>query len=69
MFKMDFKKTNPAVMKSMFLQMDKETFIANMELLNEKLLNIEVTAKNANYRYALLNLYKWCIDIYFTKFN
>lgn len=59
---MDFKKTNMAVIKSMFLQMDKETFIKNMELLKEELSTVEVTAKNVNYRYALLNLYRWCLN-------
>ena len=65
---MDFKKTNMAVIKSMFLQMDKETFIKNMELLKQELLSVEVTPKNANYRYALLNLYIWCIEVSLIKF-
>lgn len=59
---MDFKKTNMAVIKSMFLQMDKKTFIKNMELLKKELSTVEVTPKNASYRYALVNLYKWCIE-------
>ncbi|MBJ2173629.1 hypothetical protein JBL43_05230 [Aureibaculum sp. A20] len=56
---MDFKKTNTAVIKTMFSQMDKETFIKNMGLLKEELTNVEVTTKNENYRMSLLNLYKW----------
>lgn len=66
---MDFKKTNMAVIKSMFLQMDEETFIKNMELLKKELSTVEVTAKNANYRYALLNLYRWCVEVYLAKFR
>ena len=65
---MDFKKTNPAVIKTMFSKMDKVTFTKNITLLQEELTKVEVNSKNENYRMSLLNLYKWCIKIYKNKF-
>ncbi|MDY7396973.1 hypothetical protein UMM65_17135 [Aureibaculum sp. 2210JD6-5] len=65
---MDFKKTNPAVIKTMFSRMDKETFIKNMQLLKEELKNVEVTLKNDNYRFALLELYIWGTIVFIRKF-
>ncbi|MDY7396962.1 hypothetical protein UMM65_17075 [Aureibaculum sp. 2210JD6-5] len=66
---MDFKKTNPAVIKTMFSQMDKKTFIKNMQLLKEELSNVEVTYRNRNYRLSLLNLYRWGVNFYLNKFK
>ncbi len=65
---MDFKKTNPAVLKSMFLQMDKETFVINANALKSELLSIEISFKNANYRESLKRLYLWCKTTYINKF-
>ena len=56
---MDFKKTNHAVIKSMFLQMDEKTFIKNAKDCKNELLNQTITLQSANYRFALLNLFKW----------
>lgn len=67
--KMDFKKTNPAVIKSMFLLMDEQTFKANMDMLYNQLLSLEQTPRASNYRYALTNLYKWCIVVYQQRFQ
>lgn len=61
---MDFKKTNPAVLKSMFLQMDKETFIKNALDCQKELIAQPISLQNANYRFALINLYKWLKAIY-----
>lgn len=66
---MDFKKTNPAVIKSMFLQMDKQTFKVNMDLLYNELLTVKQTPITSNYRYALSNLYRWCFAVYQQKFK
>ena len=67
--KMDFNKTNLAVIKSKFLQMDEQTFKANMEILYNQLLDLELTPRTSNYRYALINLYKWCIEVYRQRFQ
>ena len=66
---MDFKKTNPAVIKSIFLQMDEQTFKANMDMLYNELLSHEQTPRTDNYRYALTNLYKWCFEVYRQNFQ
>ena len=65
---MDFKKTNPAVLKSMFLKMDKETFVTNANALKSELTGQKITLKNANYIFALKNLFYWCRSIYTQKF-
>lgn len=65
---MDFKKTNPAVLKSLFLQMDKPTFILNANALKSELIGQKVTLKNANYIFALKNLFYWCRKVYKQKF-
>ena len=67
--KMDFKKTNPAVIKSKLLQMDEQSFKAHMEILYNQLLDLELTPRTSNYRYALINLYKWCFEVYQQKFQ
>jgi len=66
---MDFKKTNLAVIKSMFLQMDGQTFKTNMDLLYKELLSLDQTPRASNYRYALTNLFKWCSEVYRQRFQ
>lgn len=66
---MDFKKANPAVIKSKLLQMDEQSFKTNMEIIYNQLLDFELTARTSNYRHALVNLYKWCMEIYKQKFQ
>lgn len=65
---MDFKNTNSTVLKSIFLQMDKETFICNAKALKNELIGQKITLKNANYIFALKRLYFWCKDVYLNKF-
>jgi hypothetical protein len=65
---MDFKRTNQAVLKSMFLQMDKATFIHNAQDLKSQLVGQKITLSNANYIFALNRLYNWCKVIYKQKF-
>ncbi len=65
---MDFKKTNPAVLKSMFLQMDQETFITNAKALKKELVGQKITLKNANYIFALKRLFYWCREVYSKKY-
>lgn len=66
---MDFKNTNPAVIKSMFLQMDEATFIANAKQLKTELLALEITFYSQNYRFALKKLYLWCKHTYYKRFR
>lgn len=61
---MDLTKTNTAVIKIMFTQMDKQTFILNAQNLKQTLLNLEVTPQNQNQREALKNVYKWLVNYY-----
>ena len=61
---MDFRNTNIAVIKSMMLQMKKEKFIETSKEVKSEILNLEVNLKNANYRFAMINLLKWCYAIY-----
>lgn len=62
---MDFKKTNSAVLKSMFLQMDKPVFIQNVRLLKNEYLELKPNFYNQNYERKLWNLYKFCTLFYF----
>ncbi len=65
---MDFKKNNPAVIKAMFLKMDKITFVRNAQDLKRELLSVVLTEHAVNYRFALFRLYKWCRCTYRNKF-
>ena len=56
---MDFKKTNSAVLKSMFLKMDKPVFIQNVRLLKNEYLELQPNFYNQNYERKLWDLYKF----------
>lgn len=56
---MDFKSTNSAVIKSMFMQMQKDVFIANAKLLKEEYHNLKPNFYNANYERKLWLLLKF----------
>ena len=58
---MDFQKTNSAVIKSMFMQMQKNVFIKNAQLLKEEYLNLKPSFYNQNYERKLWSLYKFCV--------
>ena len=60
---------NPAVIKQDFSRMKKSDFIRNAQKIKEILLNIETNSVNANYRFAMLSLYRWCIAEYKRKFQ
>lgn len=62
---MDFKKTNSAVLKSMFLQMDKPIFIQNVRLLKNEYLELKPSFYNKNYEMKLWNLHKFCTLFYY----
>lgn len=64
---MDFKKTNTAVLKSMFSHMDKKTFILNAQALKKELIDCEVSIHTQNYREALKRLYVWIVVFYKSK--
>jgi hypothetical protein len=57
---MDFKKTNSAVLKSMFMQMQKDVFIANAQLLKKEYLEFKPNFYNKNYEVKLWQLLKFC---------
>lgn len=65
---MDFKNTNHTILKRQFLQMDKPTFIKNAQDLKTELLQQDINLRSANYRFALLNLYKWLRIVYVQEF-
>jgi len=65
---MDFKQTNPAVLKSMFLQMDKATFLKNAQDCKSELYKQSPTLQNANYIFSLKNLLNWCRDVYTKRY-
>lgn len=54
---MDYKNTNPAVIKAMLIQMDKQTFINHALEIRHLLIHAEV---GTTYRAMLLNLYSFC---------
>lgn len=56
---MDFKNTNSAVIKSMFMQMQKEVFITNAKLLKKEYLELVPNFYNQNYERKLWQLYKF----------
>jgi hypothetical protein len=64
---MDFKKTNSAVLKKMFLHMEKATFIENVRFLKNEYLNLKPDFYNKNYEMKLSNLYKFCMLFYLKK--
>lgn len=63
---MDYKKTNPAVIKSMLMQMDKQTFIKHAKEIKTNFLNAEV---QTNERAMFLNLYNFCVNYYLAGFK
>lgn len=56
---MDFKNTNSAVIKNMFMQMNKEVFIKNANLLKQEYHNLKPNFYNANYELKIWELYKF----------
>lgn len=65
---MDYRKTNGAVIKSLFLQMDKPTFIRHAQELKAMLLTMEISPETMNYRIKLLRIYCWCRVVYRSRF-
>ena len=66
---MDLHRMNVAVIKATFLKMDKQTFIESAKFVKQTIMELEITPKNANYRYKLLVVYKWCRTTYPKKFG
>lgn len=64
---MDFKKTNSAVLKSMFLKMDKPVFIQNVRLLKNEYLELQPNFYNQNYERKLWDLYKFSAVLWQSK--
>lgn len=56
---MDFKNTNSAVIKSMFMQMKKNVFVQNVKLLKAEYLQLVPNFYNQNYERKLWELYKF----------
>lgn len=63
---MDFKKTNSAVIKTMFSNMNRSTFIQNAKLLKMEYLEIKPNEKNKNYEVKIQTLLVW-ISIFYQK--
>ena len=56
---MDFKKTNLAVLKSIFSHMDDVVFIRNVKILKAEYLELKPNFYNQNYERKLWDLYKF----------
>lgn len=61
---MDLKKTNSAVIKSMFIQMKKEEFITNAELVKKEYLELVPNFYNQNYERKLWEIYGFVTRFY-----
>ena len=64
---MDFKKTNLAVLKSIFSHMDDVVFIRNVKILKAEYLELKPNFYNQNYERKLWNLYKFSAILWQTK--
>ena len=64
---MDFKKTNSAVLKNMFMQMQKDVFIQNVKFLQQEYLELKPNFYNQNYERKLWQLYKF-ITIWYCNY-
>lgn len=65
---MDFKKTNSAVIKSMFSNMNRSTFIQNAKLLKMEYLEIKPNENNKNYEVKIQALLVWISIFYKNNF-
>lgn len=61
---MDLKKTNSAVIKSMLMRMDKDTFIKNAKLIKKEYLGLIPNFYNQNYERKLWLLYQFSAQWY-----
>ncbi len=65
---MNYTDKNPAVIKSILNQLNKDDFIAEALKIKSLLLDFNLTEENANLRFMFLNLYKWCRCTYKIKY-
>ncbi len=66
---MDYKNTNPAVIKRMLSKMDKDTFIHHAKSINNLYVSVVPTPYNLNYLGKLSNLYRFCVITYKKRFK
>lgn len=66
---MDYKNTNPAVLKMQFSLMDKTAFLRFGQELKKELLTADFEQNRSNYRFMLLRLYKWALREYQKRFS
>ena len=64
---MDFKKTNLAVLKSIFSHMDDVVFIRNVKILKAEYLELKPNFYNQNYERKLWDLYKFSAVLWQSK--